>query len=120
LNGEPAYFRVFHVFGSVWSCWWNCFTDRYRLVTPAEIEQYALGPLEETVRRIAALTGMKFFSSEIALTGPGVFILIDYVNDQCHMLSQGANPQMGVPNELVEAVAHRLVEGAQDLINRSR
>src|SRR6185312_13574912 len=34
LNGEPAYFRVFHVFGSVWSCWWNCFTDRYRLVTP--------------------------------------------------------------------------------------
>jgi hypothetical protein len=120
LNGEPAYFRVFYVFGSVWSCWWNCFTDRYRLTTTAEIEQSGLRPLEEIVRRAAALTGMKFFSSEMALTETKEFVLIDYVNDQCHMLSQSANAQTGVPDELVAAVAHRLVEGTQELINRSR
>jgi hypothetical protein len=120
LNGEPAYFRVFYVFGSVWSCWWNCFTDRYRLATPAEIEQWDLRRLEEIVRRMAALTGMRFFSSEVALTEAKEFVLIDYVNDQCHMLSQTANPQMGVPDELVAAIAHRLVEGTQELIRRLR
>ena len=34
LEGQPAYFRVFHVFGSTWSCWWNCHTDGYRQVPP--------------------------------------------------------------------------------------
>ena len=117
-NGEPAYFRVFYVFGSVWCCWWNCFTDRYRLPSWAEEEQLALTPLRDIVHRIAALTGMKFFSSEIALTESGEFVLIDYVNDQCHMLSQSANPQMGVPDELVSAIARRLVEGVSQMIQR--
>jgi len=117
-NGEPAYFRVFYVFGSVWCCWWNCFTDRYRLPSRAEEEQLALTPLRDIVHRIAALTGMQFFSSEIALTESGEFALIDYVNDQCHMLSQSANPQMGVPDELVSAIARRLVEGVSQMIRR--
>jgi hypothetical protein len=117
-NGEPVYFRVFYVFGSVWYCWWNCFTDRYRLPTPAEVEQLELTPLRDTVRRIAQLTGMKFFSSEIALTESGEFVLIDYVNDQCHMLSQSSDPRMGVPDDLVRAIARRLVEGAKQLIQR--
>src|SRR4029077_12180502 len=26
-NDSPAYFRVYFVFGSIWCCWWNCFTD---------------------------------------------------------------------------------------------
>src|SRR5688500_12548628 len=29
LEGRPAYWRLFHVFGSLWWCWWDCFTDRY-------------------------------------------------------------------------------------------
>ena len=115
-NEEPVYFRVFHVFGSVWFCWWNCFTDRYRLPTPAEEEQWASTPLREIVHRIARLTGMKFFSSEIALSESNELVLIDYVNDQCHMLSQSANPQMGVPDELVGAIARRLVEGVSQMI----
>jgi len=63
---------------------------------------------------------MRFFSSEIALTETGEFVLIDYVNDQCHMLSQSANPQTGVPDELVAVVARRLVDGAHELISRLR
>ncbi|HKS37156.1 MAG TPA: hypothetical protein VJW76_08215 [Verrucomicrobiae bacterium] len=120
LNGQPAYFRVFFVFGSVWCCWWNCFTDNYRLMTTAEEQQFGLTPLREIIGRIATLTGMKFFSSEIALTDAGEFVLIDYVNDQCHMLSQSASPQTGVPDELVAAVAYRLVEGVHGLIGPSR
>src|ERR1041385_1683871 len=117
-NGEPMYFRVFYVFGSVWCCWWNCFTDRYRLPTRAEEEQLAATPLRDIAHRVAALTGMKYFSSEVALTESGDLVRIDYVNDQCHMLSQSSDPRMGVPDELVAAIAGRLVDGVRQLIKR--
>jgi hypothetical protein len=118
LANGPAYFRVFYVFGSIWCLWWNCFTDQYRIVTPQEAIDLELKPLEETVRQIAALTGMIFFSSEIAQTDAGEFVVIDYVNDQCHMLSQSANPQTGVPDDVVVGIARRLVDGARGLIGR--
>jgi hypothetical protein len=116
MEGElPFYFRVFFVFGQVWACWWNCFTDRYKVVTSEEREQFGLAPLEEIVRGVARVSEMSFFSSEIALTDAGEFILIDYVNDQCHMLSQSANAKMGVPDAVVAAIAQALVENAQAL-----
>ena len=120
VKGEPCYFRVYFVFGSVWCSWWNCYTDHYRLVTPTEAAELNLKPLEQIIRQLAALTGMNFFSSEIAQTDAGEFVLIDYVNDQCHMLSQSSNPRIGVPDELVGAVARRLVEAARELIAKKR
>lgn len=116
IGDSPAYFRVYFVFGSVWLAWWNCFNDRYRLVSAAEVEQHGLQPLHEIITRIAQLTQMRFFSSEIALTDAGEFVVIDYVNDQCHLLTQTADPQIGVPDELVAAIAGRLVEAARQLI----
>lgn len=120
LNGSPAYFRVFYAFDSIWYTWWNCFTDKYRVVTPQEAITFGLKPLEEIMRQIAGLTGMKFFSSEIALVESGEFIVIDYVNDQCHMLSQSADPQRGVPDKLVRAIATKLVRGARQMIDSQR
>ena len=90
------------------------------MVTPQEAITFGLKPLEEIMRQIAGLTGMKFFSSEIALVDSGEFIVIDYVNDQCHMLSQSADPQRGVPDELVRAVATKLVSGARVMIDGQR
>jgi len=119
LKGMPAYFRVYYVFGSVWCSWWNCYNDNYRLVTPQEAAELNLKPLEQIIRQIASLTKMNYFSSEIAQTNNGEFVVIDYVNDQCHMLSQSANPRIGVPDELVAAIAKRLVEGARELIARN-
>ncbi len=120
LNGSPAYFRVFFVFNSLWVTWWNCYTDHYRLVTPQEATDFGLKPLEEITRQIAALTHMNFFSSEIALVESGEFIVIDYMNDQCHMLSQSADPQKGVPDEVVTAIAARLVSASKELIQSRR
>lgn len=118
INGAPAYFRVYYVFGSVWFSWWNCYKDDYRLVTPQEAQEHDLKPLEEIIRRIASVSGMNFFSSEIAQTESREFFAIDYMNDQCHMLSQTANAQMGVPDELVAAIAKRLAEAARELISQ--
>jgi hypothetical protein len=115
-EGIPVYFRVYFVFGTVWLSWWNCYNDNYRLVTEAERVELGLGRLEEIIRHIAAITGMTFFSSEMAQTEEGDFIVIDYVNDQCHLLSQSAHPQMGVPDELVGAIARRLVEAVRSTL----
>lgn len=120
LEGRPAYWRMFYVFGALWWCWWDCFTDRYTEATPEEIEQFGLEPLADGQRKIANLTGMNFFSSEVAQTDSGEFVWIDYVNDQCHMLTQSANPKMGVPDRVVEAIANRLVESAFELIRRPK
>ena len=81
-----------------------------------ELENYQLAPLREIVSRIAAVSGMKFFSTEVAQTATGEFVAIDYVNDQCHMVTKSSNPKIGVPDELVAAIARRLVEGAHELI----
>lgn len=118
LGGEPAYFRVYYVFGAVFCAWWNCFTDRYRVLTPSDEERLALSPLRVLVGRVAELTGMRFFSSEVAVTEAGEFVLIDYVNDQCHMLAQSASPSMGVPDDLVAEIARCLVAGAAGLLTR--
>lgn len=115
LPERPAYWRVFYCFGSVWATWWNCFTDSYAIITPAEHEQFGVPAIEEIVRRIASLTRMNFFSSEIAQVESGEFVLIDYVNDQCHMLSQSSAPKIGVPDAIVAGIAKRLVEAAAEL-----
>ncbi len=116
LGGRPAYWRLFYVFGSLQWCWWDCFTDRYAEVTADEIERHGLEAMGEGMEKIAGLTGMNFFSSEIAQDEAGEFVWIDYVNDQCHMLAQSSNPKMGVPDRVVEAVANRLVEAAAGAI----
>ena len=118
ISGTPAYFRVYYVFGAVWYTWWNCYKDNYRIVTPQEDKELNLKPLEEIIRRIAAVTGMNYFSSEIAQTSSLQFVAIDYMNDQCHMLSQSANPQMGVPDEIVASIARQLVEASRGLAGR--
>lgn len=116
-EGEPLYFRVFHVFGDIWMTWWNPRHDRYRLVSPLEKDRHDLARLEDLVRRLAELTGMRFFSSEIALSPDGP-VVIDYINDQCHMLSQSADAQKGAPDELVLGIARRLVDAASGLIRK--
>lgn len=112
VGTDPAYFRIFHVFGEIWPCWWNCFTDRYRVLTEDEERKHDLGELRRLVRELAKVTGMSFFSTEIARAQNGGYVLIDYVNDQCHMLTQSANPQIGVPDALVVNIARRLVDQA--------
>jgi hypothetical protein len=114
----PAYWRVFYVFGDVWICWWNCYTDRYRMTTEAERAEFRLCEVERLVRAIAELTQMKFFSSEIAQVESGEFVLIDYVNDQCHMLSQSADARMGVPDSVIAAIARKLVTSAAVMIGK--
>ena len=119
IGERPAYWRVFYCFGEVWVTWWNCFTDSYKVVSDGESQQHGLGRLVEIAKETAQLTQMKFFSSEVAQAENGEFVLIDYVNDQCHMLSQTSAPKMGVPDPVVAGIAKKLVISAAELAGKA-
>lgn len=117
---RPAYWRVFHIFGEILICWWNPCTDTYSEPSKQDDGILPRDRLEELVQKISAITGMQYFSSEVTQLADGSLMLIDYVNDQCHMLSQSANPRMGVPDAVVEKVAARLVEVAAGMARASK
>lgn len=112
LNGDPAWFRIFHLFGEIIPCWWNPVTHIYRHVTLKEMDLYKLLPLIRITTEIARITRIDWFSCEIAVSKKnGEFVTVDYMNDQCAI-----NPQSkfkdGVPDDLIEHIAERLVEKA--------
>jgi hypothetical protein len=112
LDNRPAWFRVIYCSGEVFPCWWNPSSHIYTPVTESEKLCHHLDHLEEKTRAIATLCGLDLFSTEIALTSEGQFIVVDYVNDQIDLRLQSTTPE-GVPDEIVKAVAHRLASHAE-------
>lgn len=112
LNNEPAWFRVFHLFGEIIPCWWHPVTHVYRQVTLKEMDEFKLLPLIRITTEIARVTRIDWFSCEIAIDKRnGAFVVVDYMNDQCAI-----NPQSqykdGVPDDLIVHIAERIVEKA--------
>ena len=97
---RPAYVRAYHVLGHRSLLWWSVERAGYEPLTWADVHQFGLVPALEMVDRVHALTGLDYFSSEIAATAdaPGQPVnpaapnlcLIDYVNDQCDMDPEGS------------------------------
>jgi hypothetical protein len=112
INGEPAWFRVFHLFGEVMPCWWNPSTHVYRHVTLREMDEYRLLPITRITMEIARITRIDWFSCEIALSKKdSQFVTIDYMNDQCAIVPQSLHVD-GVPDDLIMHVAQRMSEKA--------
>jgi len=116
FNGDPAWFRVFHLFGEIIPCWWHPSTHVYRHVTLKEIHEFSLLPLVRVTTEIARITRIDWFSCEIAVSKKnGQFVTVDYMNDQCAI-----NPQSkykdGVPDDLIVHMAERLVDKAWQYI----
>lgn len=79
------------------------------MITSYEEEKYCLTPLREITSAIARVCNLDIFSTEIALTQDGNFIVVDYVNDQIDMRLQSKAVD-GVPNEVVQDVAEQLTD----------
>lgn len=111
---RPAYLRAYYCCGHRTLLWWckENGHEGYDLLTWSDLRRYDLLPAVEIVDRIAELTGMDFFSSEIAITGesgPDRFVLIDYINDQCDM-DPHAHPRYSPPEPFARWVCQRLAE----------
>jgi len=109
FDGQPAWFRVFYLFGETFPCWWNPHTHVYRRVTTRDADEYKLLPIVRITMEIARITRIDWFSCEIALSRKNrKFFAIDYMNDQCSINPQSRSKK-GVPDELVIQLAERMV-----------
>ncbi len=111
LDGRRFWFRGFFILGQVFCTWWDDRTHIYAGLAGDEIERYALRPLEEIVRTIAGISGLRFFSTEIVRDVRRRFVVVDYVNETCDMRLQSLHPD-GVPDAVVRKTAARIASYA--------
>jgi len=109
LAGKQAWFRVLYCCDHIFPCWWHTDTHMYSRLTPEEESIFHLDPLVSITRLIAALIELDLFSTEIALTEEGKFIVVDYVNDPLDLRLQSETID-GVPDEIVSEIASILIE----------
>lgn len=113
VAGRPAWFRVLYCTGQAFPCWWHPQSHRYTPVTAAEEAASGLGALRSMAATIAQASAMDLFSSEMALTPEGRIVVVDYVNDPLDLRLQ-SRAYEGVPDEVVAAIAERLVLGKEE------
>lgn len=112
-DGKRFWFRGFFILGLVQCAWWDDGTHLYAEIIPDDIERYGLHALYPIVRRIASLSKLRFFSTEIVRDETGRSIVVDYVNESCDMRLQSVHAD-GVPDALVAAVASRIASFVRD------
>jgi hypothetical protein len=111
VAGRPAWFRVIYCTGQVFPCWWHTQTHVYTPVTAEEEAGHGLDLLRTIAAAIASHSELDLFSFEVAVTADGRFVVVDYVNDPLDLRLQSRTPE-GVPDDVVRAIAERLIVGA--------
>ncbi len=108
LGPRQAWFRVIYCAGETYPSWWDPSTHVYTPVTIDERRLYNLEVLWQITGIIAHTCQLELFSTEIALTQNDQYKVVDYINDPIDLRLQSKTAQ-GVPNNIVERVAQRLV-----------
>ncbi len=116
LEGRRAWFRVISAGPAVFPCWFDDRTHRYAVLEPSDEERFGLAPLRAIAARIAQVTRMDLFSTEIALTPQGRFVAVDYVNDPVDLRPQSRAAE-GVPDVILHRVAEALADHVKAVVN---
>ncbi|MBN1408231.1 MAG: hypothetical protein JW956_10595 [Calditrichaceae bacterium] len=109
LDTRSAWFRVIYCTGKIYPCWWHGKHYVYAPVTKEEQDQYGLSPLNEAAEKIARISGLDLFSTEIAYTPEGLFVVVDYVNDPIDLRLRSKAID-GVPDDIVNDITSRIVD----------
>jgi hypothetical protein len=112
VEGRRAWFRVFYVCGKVLPCWWNDQTKIADILSPSQIDERIYRKIERITRKIAAISELDLFSTEIALNSSGKLLVIDHVNDQVDLRKKSFHFD-GVPDEVVDRIVAGLVVWVQ-------
>jgi hypothetical protein len=108
LNNKRSWFRCFWAFGKPLALWWNDITHEYTILTKEEIDIFELRDLFTITRKIAKLTELDFFSTEIVYSTKEKFVAVDYVNDQCDMRLKSKHFD-GVPDEIARQIITNMI-----------
>jgi hypothetical protein len=107
LDSRQAWFRVIYCCREVYLCWWDTTTHAYTPLLPTDEERLHLQPLREIAYQIARISNLDLFSSEIAETPQGEFIVVDYINDPVDLRLQSITNE-GVPDDIVRTIAAKI------------
>jgi hypothetical protein len=119
VSGRRAWFRVLYCSGEVYRFWWDMASPVYVPVREDEEREFGLTALTETTLTIARICGLDLFSTEIALTPPGVLVVVDYVNNPLDLRLQSAAHD-GVPDVTVRDIAGRLADLVSRVVHRPK
>jgi glutathione synthase/RimK-type ligase-like ATP-grasp enzyme len=118
-DGRSFWFRNFYVCGLVVCTWWDPETHWYETIGDDQVEQYGLGPMFEIIKKIAEVCKLLFFSTEIALTEQGKFVVVDYVNIISDMRMKSSHCD-GVPDDIVIRISRKIIDHIKHLIDDRR
>jgi len=107
LEDRPGWFRVIYCLEKIFPCWWDPSTHRYSPVTENELARFELTALSEIVTKIASLSHLELFSTEIAFTIGNRFLVVDYINDPIDLRPMSKVPE-GVPDSILKVIAREL------------
>ena len=109
IEGHRAWVRSLWAFGKPVHLIWNDQTHVYAENPNKYLRHIDIGKLDFIMEKLAELSGLDYFSSEIAIDKNDNYYLIDYINDQCDMRFKSKHFD-GVPNEVVEYFILRMAE----------
>jgi hypothetical protein len=109
VEGREAWFRVLYCTGKAYLSWWNTSTHVYTPISPEEEAALSLQPLHAIAHTIARVSKLELFSSEIAHTAEGLFVVVDYLNDPMDLRPQSKAAD-GIPDAFIADIAGRLAE----------
>lgn len=117
IEDKRGWFRVYFAFGEIIPCWWDDQTHRYTELTKDEETRLGLSGLRNTMSTIQRICGLDFFSSEIAMTIDGKFVIVDYVNEVCDMRLQSKYFN-GAPDSIVHEIERLIAEHVKLHLNQ--
>ena len=97
------------VFGKPLHLIWDDLTHVYADNSDRFLQHIEIEKLDFIMNKLAGITGLDYFSSEIAIDENNNYYLIDYINDQCDMRFKSKHTD-GVPDDAVEFFILRMAE----------
>jgi hypothetical protein len=108
VAGRSCWFRVFHVGGTIIPCWWDVVTHEYRVIDPADGCGHHLGNVSAITARLATLSGIDLFTTEIACDTAGRLAVVDFVNEMPDLRPKSRFVD-GVPDVILDLIADWII-----------
>lgn len=104
INEKVSWFRPIYSNGKIICHWWDPQNSFYQRFKKSKEENKIKLKLENYIKKIADLTGLELFSTEIVINQEGKYIVLDYANNPIDLSSQEYE-RGGVPKETLIEIA---------------